>query len=54
MRARVGWGRITTVSDSSKDTGKATVAAVGSMTIVGIATVAVAISAAITITIENT
>jgi hypothetical protein len=54
MPARVGWGRITTVSASSKDTGKATVAAVGSMTIIGIATIAVATSAAITITIENT
>src|SRR5215472_12717101 len=53
MPARVGWGRITTVSNSSKDTGKATVAAVGGITIIGIATIAVATSAAITTTIEN-
>ena len=53
MPARVGWGRITTVSASSKDTGKATVAAVG-MTTIGIATIAVATSVAITTTTKNT
>jgi hypothetical protein len=51
MAARFGCDRITTDSASSQDTGKA-IAAVMSMTTIGIATIAAATSTAITTAIE--
>ena len=51
MLARIGCGRITTASASSKDTGRAIVA-VASMTTIGIAIIAAATSIAITTIIE--
>jgi hypothetical protein len=53
MPERIGCGRITTASASSKDTGKAIAAAAG-MTTIGIATIAAATSIAITTIIEVT